>query len=113
MFFSKTLNLIHVLRIVIIRILPNYRIMNYHYSMYLFNQNKFMNIISLIKSKLWIYSFLQQTKITFNIYLINLFNQNKVMNVISLIKYKSWIYPFLQQTKITFDVYLINILQEH
>jgi len=43
-----TLNLIHVLCIVIIQVLPNY---NYNYYVYLFNQNKFIEIISAIKYK--------------------------------------------------------------
>jgi type IV secretory pathway component VirB8 len=42
-----TLNLIHVLCIVIIQVLPNY---NYNYYVYLFNQNKFIEIISAINT---------------------------------------------------------------
>ena len=43
-----TLNLIHVLCIVIIQVLPNY---NHNYYVYLFNQNKFIEVISAIKYK--------------------------------------------------------------
>jgi len=56
---------------VIIQILSNYQIKNYYYSIYLFNQNKFMNVISLIKLKPY-----KQTKITFVAYLINIFHEH-------------------------------------
>jgi hypothetical protein len=66
-FYPKTLKLIHVSCIVIIQILSNYRSKNYYYSTYLFNQNKFMNVINLIKLKPY-----KQTKITFVVCLINI-----------------------------------------
>jgi hypothetical protein len=56
---------------VIIQILTNYQIKNYYYSTYLFNQNKFMNVISLIKLKPY-----KQTKITLVAYLINIFHEH-------------------------------------
>jgi len=69
--------------------------MNYHYSMYWFNQKQFINAINLIKYKSWIYPFKQQTKlIKFDVYLINILLKSSKKFAKKTIQYHN----FLQRT---------------